>query len=272
MQWIILGFGAFSGLAGLLVGGPNNRSKVLAISLLMAVLSFPLNGLFATIPLVCKHGGGALLLAGVQTTGETLPHTGVVPLSVNWQAFTILRWLVFASAVLGLVFALMSPQFKYPARIIQAAGAVLLLFAIAGLAGLTGPHLDMHALHSLAMYGGLAKIPDSIEAFQPSVTCHAGAILSRRVFLFAGAMGIVALLSGLGKFISNMSMWMLFIAVGYAILLPIAFQFLSFPSVVRALDALMIILGIAAIIERDTSFATGLSVSLFGLLMVLPFL
>ena len=117
----------------------------------------------------------------------------------------------------------------------------------------------------------LSRLPNSIEAFTPSVSCQAGAVLSRKIFLFSGGIGVIALLPTIKKISNHTFRVLLFSALGYLILLTGALQFFDFPLFIRVLVVLSITLCVTALLEHDTKFSEGLGAAAFAMLALLPF-
>jgi len=275
LQYLILSIGSLIGLAGLfsVLSADKNKVRYISVLLVTAIVVLPITGLMSQIPLECERGVQAFLMVGAQTSGQAL-HTGTIPLTATWPVFHILQWITVALAGLGLFIVLIAPRFN-AGPVARLIGAVWLIFALMGLSGLIGPHFDKAALQRLATYTGLARVPNSIEVLQSTINCRSGALLSGRLFLFSGGVGMFALIGGLAGFKKvrvGMFRPILWISLVYIILLIIVFQFLQFPNFTRIFSVLSLILGVTALIERKNSFAIPLCTASFGLLLFLPFI
>jgi len=275
---MILSIGSVLGLAGMIsLLFARNRLKMRSIAVLAfsAVVSLPVTGLLSNIPLICSQGGKkALLTMGARSVGESLPHTGVIPLVTTWPVLTILQWATFIVAVIGLI-VLAMPKNRSTGRFSMGIGIAWLIFSLIGLAGLIGLNMDKTALQNLATYGVLARIPNSIEVFPPTINCETGASLSGMIFIFSGAFGIFNLIGGLPGYKRpkhGLFRPILMISVVFTLILGISFQFMPFSGYVRVFGVLVLIFGAIALIDRDTDFAHALGTLSFGLLMLMPFL
>lgn len=277
LSFLILSIGSllgFAGLFSLISSGKHQKMRTIAVLVVTTIMVLPVTHLLSAIPLVCDQGGQALLMMGAQAQGANLPHTGVIQLTTTWSVFTILQWATLAIAAMAALILLVSQNVRHPGWIALFIGVVWLLFAVTGLAGLIGHHLDKTALTTLATYGGLAHITNSIEAFQPTLNCSSGAHLSARLFLFSGGLGMLNLIGGMSGFKRNREgifQPVLMAGMVYIILLAVAFQFLHFSNFIKIFSLLSLISGIAAMIERDRAFASALGAVSFGLLLLLPF-